>query len=460
MIPYIDYTQHGHSFSPENPFVEEIKPLKVFVDRETVMTEEIEFLLRQADTERLLIISTMREGNVYLEYETKNGNPIAFNVYESDGTLKSKHGIRYLAQYKKMSSSPDWNRWASPAEIERALVIAKTSEALGSHIFITNDKFLLEHTDIGIIKAAHPLNAADAISLIGLIKRRHNDFEIILNRTGPVTMRTEHGRWSFFWYASRDLLPKAWRLVTGCAQFPDTDKYRDLALVVISRTSNALKCRDHIHEQILLEQSNSSTEDAIFYLEYYLISFTAAFDALARVVNGIYGPIQENKRPIRPLTWRNPRWLEGLSKIDPNIAKSMQSEAFNRDVLEFLARLRNYIHEEGLQGSMHSKNGQPAPILLQVPTPEIDSIVDIISRIGRGDWIIDRQYLHHGMLSLEIGDLVERLTPLVVEALNSLMEFIDISRIPDINLSKAQTEAPDKWPSKKEISDIRKLLGV
>lgn len=460
MIPYIDYSRHGRPFRAENPFVEEIKPLRVFVDRATVQTEEIEFLLRQADAEKILLISTEREGNAYLEYETEAGDPVAFSVYESDGTERSRHGIRYLAQYKRMASSPDWNRWASPAEIERALVVAKTAESLNAHIFITNDKFLLEHNDIGIIKDAYPLNVTDATALIGLINRMHNNFTIVIDRTGPATMSTKHGRWSFFWYASRDLLPSAWRLVTGCAQFSDTDKYRDLALTAISRTSNALKCRDHIHQQIFLEQSNSSTEDAIFYLEYYLISFTAAFDVLARVVDGIYNPIQRNGRPIRPLTWRNSDWLNGISLADPILAASMQPEAFNRDVLEFLARLRNYIHAEGLQGAMHSKDGRPAPILLQVPAPEADSIVEIINRIGNGEWTFDRRYHHHGTLSLEIGDVVERLTPLVISALDNLMSLIDVTRIPGYDPSRTQTEAPEKWPSKKELLDIRKLLGL
>lgn len=458
MIPYVDFASKRRGFAPENPFVTTNKPLVVFIDRASFDSgDDLEFLLRQADGEKLFIISTEKEGNAQLAYIPRDDDVLEFRVANLDGTGVAHHGITSLSQFKSLATASDFTRWATAEEIERAFIAAKTVENMDAHIFVTNDKFLLEHKDIGIIADSYPMDIADATALIGLVQRRRNNFKIVVDRRDGATITSGHGRWSFFWYGSRDLLPSAWRLVTGCAQMPD-DKCRDLALAAISRTSNALKCRDHIHEQVFLEQTNSSTEDAIFYLDYYLISFVAAFDVLARVADEIYQPTTAKGKRIKPVTWRGKDWLKGLANQDAALAGLMAPKAFNRDVLDFIASLRNYIHAEGLQGAMHSKNGKTAPLLLHIPKSEVPSIAAIIKRLGGGSWIVDRP--RPDVMFLELGDLVERITPLAIEALESTMKAIDITKVPGHDPSKVQTKAPEKWLSKAELADIRRLLGI
>lgn len=456
MIPYINFRSKQQTLAPENPFVAVNKPLVVFIDRTTfVVGADLEFLLRQADSEKLFVISTEKEGNAQLAYIPREEDILEFTVTKSDGTV-AHHGIPFVQQFKRIAMSPDLTRWATPEAIERAFIAAQTAKKLEAHIFITNDKFLLEHKDIGIIANSNPLNLSDATALIGLVQRRRNNFKIVIERQGTSTFTSIHGRWSFFWFASRDLLPSAWRLVTGCAQMPD-DKCRDLALTAISRTSNALKCRDHIHEQIFLEQTNSSTEDAIFYLDYYFISFTAAFDALARIADEIYQPTDSRGRRLRSITWRG-SWLQALAREDATLAALMAPGLFNKDVLDFIASLRNYIHEEGLKGATHIKNGKPAPVLVRIPEAEVSNITTIINRLSGGTWVVD--YHQPDAMFLGLSDLVEKITPLAIEALDSIMKAIDITRIPGHDPSKVETKAPADWPSQYELAYIRKLLGL
>ncbi len=96
---------------------------------------------------------------------------LEFTVTKSDGTVAS-HGVPFVQQYKRIAMSPDFTRWATPEAIGRAFIAAQTAKKLSAHIFITNDKFLLDHKDIGIIADSYPLNLADATALIGLVQRR------------------------------------------------------------------------------------------------------------------------------------------------------------------------------------------------------------------------------------------------------------------------------------------------
>lgn len=458
MIPYLDFGSKLRTFEPENPFVDQDKPFVVFIDRESFAdSAELEFILRQADGEKLFVISTRLEGSAYLEYdEIVEDDLLLFNVTHLDGSSKSRHGVPMIHQYKSIAASPEFTRWAPAEEIERAFTIAQTVRNMDAHVLVTDDKFLLEHRDIGIIADSYPLNIKDAIALVGLVLRRRNYFTIVADRSGAAKISRSYGRWLFFWYASRDLLPSAWRLVTGSSQMPDC-KCRDLALKAISRTSNALKCRDHIHEQIFLGQTNSSTEDAIFYLDYYLVSFTAVFDVLARVADEIYKPTIGKGKRVKYITWRGD-WLKALAKEDSALAALMAPKVFERDVLDFIASLRNYIHAEGLQGSMHSKNGKPAPLLLRIPEAEVPQITDIIARLGGDTWVVDHP--RPDIMFLELGDLVERITLLATKALDNIMKAIDITKVPGHDPAKVQTGAPDKWPSKEELGDIRSLLGL
>ena len=456
MIPYIHFKSQRRLLRPENPFVAVDKPLVVFIDRATFEDgADLEFLLKQADGEKLFVISTEQEGNAQLVYTPRDDDMLEFTVTRSDGTVEH-HGVPFVQQYKRIATSPDFTRWATPEEIERAFLAAQTAKKLEAHIFITNDKFLLEHKDIGIIVDSYPLNLAEATALIGLVQRRRNNFKLVIEHQGTSTFTSNHGRWSFFWFASRDLLPSAWRLISGCAQMPD-NKCQNLALTAIARASNALKCRDHIHEQIFLEQTNSSTEDAIFYLDFYLVSFTAAFDVLARIADEIYQPTDSRGRRQRSITWRG-SWRQALANEDAALAALMSPGAFNRDVLDFIASLRNYIHEEGLQGAMHIKNGKPAPVLLRVPEAEVLNIITIINRLTGGTWVVD--YSHPEATFLELNDLVEKITPLAIEALDSIMKAIDITKVSGYDPSKVEMAPPADCPSQYELANIRKLLGL
>jgi hypothetical protein len=416
--------------------------------------KQLKILLMQT-SDSLNIVSPKKEGSAHLEYVKRDDDVLGFTVTQLDGTSVAHHGIPVIGQYDRLSKAPEFTRWGTSEEIYRAFIAARTAKELGA-ILITNDKFLLEHKDIGIIGDAYPLTLTEGVALIGLVQRRRNNFEIV-TRVGVPKFTYKYSRWLYFWYASRDMLPSGWQLVTGSAQMPDDFKCRDLSLTAIARLSSALKCRDHIHEQLFLEQTNSSTEDAVFYLDYYLVSLVAAFDVLARVANAIYQPTTR-----ATITWRgnvsSRTWLAALSTQDATLANLMQPTTFCRDVLDFVAILRNLIHAEGLQGAMHTKNGKRAPTLLQVPEAEVARIFDIIQRFGPATWNIDRP--RPNIMFLEIGNLVENITPLAAEALETVMKHIDITRVPGYDRTKIQTGPPAKWPSKDDLAMIRGFLGL
>lgn len=458
MIPYyINFEQNYKTLRPINPFMTYDAPLVLFIDKESFEDgekENLDFLLKQAGSEKLTVISTEEEGNAQLQYISEENDILHLRVVYLDDPEKEKRcGIPTVSQYKEIAASPEFTRWATTEEVERAFVTAKISEEIEAHALVTNDQFLLSHRDLEIVADSNPLNVTEAITLIGLFQRQCGNYSVVVDRRkGGQTATISYSRWLFFWYASRDLLPSSWQLVSGCAQMSNK-KCRNMALTVISRVSNVLKCRDHIHEQLFLEQTNSSTEDAVFYLDFYIISLTAAFDVLARIANTIYKPKYKGN-----ISWRNKDWLNALHKKDSTLANLMAKQAFARDVLDLVAGLRNYIHEEELQGAMHSKNGKPAPVLLHVPEDKASEIKEIAERVTNGDWVIDASYPEATFL--EIGEFVERVTPMAMQAIEDLMQSIDITKIPNYDPSNLQKTPPQDWPSEEEIAILRKLLGV
>lgn len=459
MIPYYINFEHPYkTLQPINPFTAYNAPLVLFIDKESFVGDEkenLDFLLKQAGSEKLTVISTGEEGNAQLQRIPEENDILQLRVVYFDGPEKGEKrcGIPMVSQYKEMAAGPEFTRWATTDEVERAFVTAKISEEIEAHTLVTNDQFLLNHRDLGVITESNPLSVAETIALIGLFQRRCGNYSVVVSRLkGGQTGTFSYARWLFFWYTSRDLLPSSWQLVSGCAQMSNK-RCGDMALTAISRVSDVLKCRDHIHEQLFLEQTNSSTEDAVFYLDFYLLSLTAAFDVLARVANTIYMP--EYKGSI---SWRNKKWLNPLYKKDSTLADLMAKQAFARDILDLVAGLRNYIHEERLQGAMHSKNGEPAPTLLRVPEDKANEIKEITERVTDGDWIVDASRPYATFV--EIGEFVERVTPMAMQAIEGIMQAIDVTRVPNYDSSKIQVAPPQDWPSKEEIALLRKLLGI
>lgn len=97
-----------------------------------------------------------------------------------------------------------------------------------------------------------------------------------------------------------------------------------------------------MHWQLKLEQNNDTADEVLFDLDILLLMLGGAFDALGRIAHLVYGL----KGIERNASWRYPNWLTELDRADPTLAGLMRHGTENRDALELVARLRNYVHGE------------------------------------------------------------------------------------------------------------------
>lgn len=450
MLSYVNL-QPKHGSRVANPLTSSEIPLVVFLDADSFDDgdEDVAFLLKQTGIEKLTIISTRREGSAYLEFvpREKRYDSMGLDLVRLDGSGVAYHAISPLSEYEKLVKIAERSSLASSEEANRAFMVAAASMSIKSHVFVTNDQFLLDHyRDFPIIKNSQPMTSTEALALIGLVLRRRNNLSVIADRQSGSTLSMSYDRSTFFDMAVRNLLPSAHTLLTNLPQ--SLNGVQELMETSYYRTTNALKCRDHIHEQILLEQTHSSTEDATFYFDYYLVCLVAAFDTLARAIDDIYGM----SSPTRNISWRREDWRERLREKEERLAILMSPSGRGGDVLLLLSKLRNYIHAEALQGVMHRINGKPAPLLVRIPEAKVAEILDTIERMDGGSWRIKR--LGADEVFLEIGEIIERVTPLACRVVDEIFSVINASHTID-GRPKAHGDM-----SEGELKDIQRLLGI
>jgi len=456
MIPYVNFKDNNSFTKLPNPFEDSSIPMIVFLDEDTVKdSSRINLLISQLDEQHLKVVSNSKIRHQHVNYlDERKG----FLMFDEVDILKERvvhHGLE-IDNIRKTFDSSSFSNWGSTDELIRAAVASRTAEAIHAHIIITSDPVLLEHADKGILNKVLPLNSQDGLALIGLLLRSRGKYKTLTEKTDSYTNIFNHTKWLFFWSAARDYIPGGWKLVSATQQLNESNA-SELSLTLMARASNVLKCRDEIHKNLLITQTNSSVDEALFYFEYYLINIAALFDVIARVVDEIYRPVDRRNRRIGNRSWRG-HWLAQLISTAPEFESLMQLGSFNRDVLEFTATLRNYIHAEGLNGSSHSKNGKTAPILIDLPRSEVPNLKPIVLRLW-GD-AFGRDYILDDMMMLEVGVIVERLTPYAITVINNIIEVIDYNAITDYNESIVQTEEPADWYAKGHMDQIKGLIGL
>jgi len=430
--------------------------MRVLLDSESLSESDINFIVGMSDVINIEVISTYNKfGKKHqLSEAVERDGDLHFTKTDDEKETRTHYAVLGLSRIRQTSATLAGS-YGTEADIFDAIVLSETAQSVGAHVLVTNNAILLGNKDKGIINSVNPLTSNDAIALVGLLRRSRNIFDTVLDSDGRVTLRNGHSKWTFFWAASREYINKGWELVSSANQI-SVERPKELSLALHSRLSNVLKCRDEIQKSLLVKQSNDSVENAVFYFEYYLLNVTATFDVLARIIDEIYKPVDAKDKRVKSISWRN-GWRKLLHNVEPNLADVMSKQTTSRDVLEFAATLRNYIHGEGLLGSQHSVNGKTAPILLQIPLDEVGELKPIIERLWRGKF--SNRYITDESIMLDIGVVVEGLTPLTIYALNQIINKIDFSVIENFDATKVKGE-PSDWYASKDKSQILRQIGL
>jgi len=455
LISYVDLSTRSGFQNRVNPFDDTSKVLTAYVDIDSFDDDFVKKLLFNLDdglNVQLISQSELTKRSIVFEAERNN-----CLIYREDVDNTTRYvGVAGIAQIRGLSLQ--LQSFGTSEEVAEAIKLSRLAEATGASLLITENKILLNNPDKSIINRVAALSLGDAVATLGLLLRSREVYEIRLSSFGDVSYSFKHSKWDFFWAASRQLIYSGWALVSSASQL-DSIYGRDLSLTLLARISSTLKCRDAIQTNVLRSQSNNSVEESIFYFEYFLINATAAFDNLARIVDTVYRPTDKSGKRFKRsnISWRS-GWFQALKSQYPDIAGVMEGGGKGRDVLEFTATLRNYIHEDGMRGAMHTSNGKPAAILIDLPRSSVKSVRPIIDRLWNQSKGLG--YPDNETLMLSINFVVENLTADIVQVVNSIVREIDFGAVEGFKSEDVKSEEPNDWYAKGHNKEILALIGL
>ena len=323
--------------------------------------------------------------------------------------------------------------------------------------------FLLEHRDEEWLMDAYPLSMSEAIALIGLLlRRRSNNFKIIkhLNPKGfTITQNYRHR--SFFRDACIEtLIPSANSIMLD-------PKSNALQNALISKMAGVLQCRDHIHEQILRNQTGDSVETAGFYFECYLTLLRSAFDMSARLVDLVYRPLQVGQKRFNKLEigWNHDKWYAAVCNKSPIIEQHMPQKSFQRDIFNCIKFLRDhYVHagESRVLEHLDTSNGRRfrSPLLV-IPPDKSNKIQKILGRLF-GNKCVIHPFPPKGIFLLEIGQTIELLTPCAFKIFEDLFFILQKDgQTQGCNKSLKESQDPlSQCFTQNKAEDLRKFIGI
>ncbi len=310
----------------------------------------------------------------------------------------------------------------SASQAYKALILVNAAAQVGLDAFVTDNAFLLARP--AGTSGTVPLHPHDALPILGLYLRSRDDFSM--------SASWSFNRGLFYLVGAWELVPDAWPWYSACvesSQITNDETLRSLGFSLVERLDRALRARDRLHIQLQLHQNNDTSDEALFYLDIFLLQLTAAFDVVARVAHiafGVSGTAFE-------AGWRRRRWRERLNRVAPGLASLMADGSEDRDTLDLAALLRNSVHGEALAAFAATQAGRDVESLVSLPQNDTQEFMAAVRRRG-GDlhWGVRQVSLVPGGFSLQPGEYVERLLQAGTKSLGRLLRATELERFPGV----------------------------
>jgi hypothetical protein len=407
------------------------RKLRIVVDRTTAAEDDtLEMLLGFAHHPLIELLSTRSEGIPRLELRPidRQDDQAPMEISWPDGR-KIGRAVWPASNYatwteNHLRSHPSADR----DEVLQVLLLAGAAIEVGADAFVTGSDVLLGTAgQRQLAKDSNAMTVESAVALVGLYLRLRNDFTYRQEKQ----FRENFTRRMYYWVLARELLPSAWRWTDAGGQHSRAtgdDTILQLSLSALKRIDHALRARDRLHEQMKLPQNNDTADEALFYLDTFLVFFVSAFDIVAQVAHLAYG-LDPGK--LHLAGWRREWRTKQLNSVAPQVSTLMDDGTPARDTLDLLALLRNPIHGEALSTVARRAGGRPPENVVLLPKGQEQALLTIIARHGGKDrWGI--QSLPSFGMSMQIDVFVEAVLPSAIDALNSLMAAVEVQRLPGV----------------------------
>jgi hypothetical protein len=198
------------------------------------------------------------------------------------------------------------------------------------------------------------MSAEEACALLGLYLRAHNDFTVRVQ----ANLASFIGFQRFYRGCASSALPYLpdWLGATWAA-YNTGGESRPFTLLraVAERLGRALVARDYIEVRIRHWQPDEAWDEVLYFFEALLLSIGGALDALARALDAAL-TIPETRGGVG---FRKGQWRAQLLSRAPRLEEVLRVGSEFRAVVDAIAVLRNFIHEDVLSSELFSKTGPP-----------------------------------------------------------------------------------------------------
>ena len=318
---------------------------------------------------------------------------------ELGSTMAYKDGETGIPQWQTWKP---WVREVIPAHLHEeaiqklpALVFARIMEL---DAFVTESVALLTLRDQeGSKRFPTIVDADEALALVGLYRRFRHDYSYRLGSAADLSI----GRLGYDALASQ-------------VAFPGVHVLQHYRQGVEVRLARALYARDRIYQCYFNSNECDLGDEAFFFLDAFLVSLVAAFDALGRDVHRTLGLDGSERRVDWGGKWREEHLKPKHTALFSLTKKNVKTGA----VMTLCATLRNYVHGFPLLpvDFVDVQEGRRT-LALHIPEDERDAIYNVMQTLG-GDWQI---LVRDGdLMIVDVPTLVERLLGASLQALKEL----------------------------------------
>jgi len=373
-------------------------------------------------------------GAVCLDEPDCGKDHLTFTSSDGDGS----------GSYRAVASYGRWEAAAArsvpagcgPSEWLRDVLVTRVAVEMRADVLVTSSRPLLDRALPRWVADANPVTAEHALAVVGLYLRGRRQYPMI----APNLL--SFGEHLLLWTAARAQLPAGWRWGSALVAHSDDVQRKSPTFLFGSlheRIVRLLRCRDRVHNALLIPQDNQTAGEASEALDYFLVNLVGAFDAAARAAHLAAGLDPGSRRNA---AWQKDSWRRQIRRASPELADLFAAGTTHSRVLEIARILRNTVHGEGLHTTAAKQGGQPLKTLVALPEDDAQDLADLFGHLGGPDeWGL--RELAPSRPHINPARLIERLLPQALQALDDALRLTPVERLSGVTPADLLTAPPD-----------------
>ncbi len=261
------------------------------------------------------------------------------------------------------------------------ILMTQAHHTLKGDILVTSSPALHKYRGENVMKRANPRTPIEAIKIVGLYLRSHDNYTI--KATPPPKATHELDELSFYLELVNSKLPNMWKYRMACHAADELlgNNVGKIADSCQMRCVRALQARDAIGIQFYWSKGSYDIENILHHFEDLLINLAGALDSQAAIANCTYGSPSKGSR----INFRDGGLKKTIRENGTGELYQLINEKRFIDVCKMLYYLRKTIHAASLEMVVFSKESGRRQFLIWLQTDSDRTILDAAERLGSVD---------------------------------------------------------------------------